>query len=112
MKTRVLLFVLASTALVAAGTATLAWHRQMTQAERVVNEMLSGERAPDAELLHQLGPQALPPLRKALRIRHPALERTYALLSSALPDFISRRLPEFAGAQRRRLNAAAWVGYL
>jgi HEAT repeat protein len=112
MKVRVLLFALASVAFVAAGAGVLTKRSQETQAETVVNQMLSSQRPPDLELLREMGPRALPPLLKALSAGHPSLERAYGMVVYSLPDCLKRRLPQLLGAQARRLNAAAWAGYL
>jgi hypothetical protein len=112
MKTRIVLIisaVLVLSVLVAGG---LASRSQPSEAERLVNQILSSERPPDPELIRQLGARALPPLIKALSIDHPTLERGYDNISSVLPDFISSRLPQVFSAEGRRLNAIVWVGLL
>ncbi len=55
-----------SLALATAGTATLVGYSRQARADRLVNEMLSGDRCLDLQMLRQMGPQVMPPLIKAL----------------------------------------------
>src|SRR5215831_2159800 len=80
--------------------------------ERLISEMVSGERAPDLELLRQMGPKAIPPLRKALTKQDSVPERAYAFLRPVLPESFCDYLPQPMSSQVSRLNAAALVGYL
>jgi len=112
IRTHILLFALASIVVVAARGGAVARHNQKSQTEALVNQMLAGERPPDLQKLLEIGPQALPPLLKALSNRHPTLEGAYGILYSWLPRYINRRMPQLLSAQIRRLNAAAWVGQL
>src|SRR6266704_2135360 len=56
------------------------------RSERLIDEMVSGERCPDLQLLRQMGPEAMPPLLKALAKQDSARERAYAFLRSVLPE--------------------------
>jgi HEAT repeat protein len=112
MKARIAFLALTSVALAATAISTMARHRQQSQAERLVNEMLVGQRSPDPELLRKLGPQALPPLIKALAPAHPVVEEAYDSLPYPLQAGVSKLLPQLLDNQYRRMNAAAWVGFL
>jgi HEAT repeat protein len=106
------LVALAALGLSAAQIGNLVGYSRQARVDRLVNEMLSGDRCLDVELLRQMGPQVMPPLIKALSTKHSALEQSYAVLRCALPNYVSCQLPELLVWQTRRLNAAAFTGLL
>ena len=98
--------------LLAAKIGNLASYSRQARVDRLVNEMLSGDRCLDLQMLRRIGPQVMPPLIKALSKKHSVLEHSYAVLRWTLPDRVSCQLPELLGWQTRRLNAAAFTGLL
>jgi len=81
-------------------------------AETIIDEMVSGERAPNARVVRRLGFEAMPPLIRVLTLKDSLLKRGYYYLYSALPRALAGHLPEPQPAAHRRLNAAALAGQL
>jgi hypothetical protein len=83
-----------------------------SQAERIIKEMVSGERSLDPQICREMGSEEIQPLLKALARQDSAAERAYVLFRSVLPECLSGHLPELTRSQMIRLNAAGLIGYL
>src|SRR3954468_23238698 len=63
-------------------------------AETNIDDMVSGERAPNARVVRRLGFEAVPPLIRVLTLKDSLLKQGYGYLYSALPRALADYLPE------------------
>src|SRR5437016_9379656 len=96
----------------AAKTAAHIGNARSKSIERWINEMISGETAPDLQRLQQEKSLALPYLVKALSTEDSLFRQGYMWLWSRLPGSIASALPSLLPADEIRANAASIIGQL